>query len=376
MAGSIRRQGKDTWELNVNLGRDPVTRRRHRRFLTVRGKKSDAERALTAALAERDNGIDVSPGKITVGEYLKRWLRDYATHNVALTTMARYSGIVENHLIPALGGMRLRELRPAHIQAAYGRWLEKGLSARSVVQHHRILKEALSHAVKWQFLAHNPCNAVEPPRARRLEMRVLSPEELKRALAAADGSSYGALIHLAAMTGMRQGELLGLRWRDVDLESRVIHVQQTVQWLPGRGFVFGQPKTPRSRRAIALSVESVQRLRVHRQRCLEQRVLVGPGYKDSGLVFTTCVGTPISPTNLRRGWRGILDAAALDHVRFHDLRHTAATLMLMAGVHPKVVSERLGHATISITLDTYSHVLPDMQRDATEAVERLLAERS
>ncbi len=199
MAGSIRRQSKETWEVTVDLGRDPVTKQRRRRSFTVRGKKCDAERALTAALAQRDRGIDVSPANITVGEYLRRWLRDYATHNVAPSTLARYTGIVDHHLIPALGPIRLQELRPAHIQAAYARALaaggradgrQCGLAHRSVIQHHRVLREALRHAVEWQLLVTNPASAVRPPRAERHELRVLDAEEAAQLLVAAHGTSH------------------------------------------------------------------------------------------------------------------------------------------------------------------------------------------
>jgi integrase len=174
------------------------------------------------------------------------------------------------------------------------------------------------------------------------------------------------------MTGLRQGELLGLRWQDVNLDAGARHVQQTCQWLPGQGFIFRQPKTSRSCRAVALSPDTVQRVRQHRHRQLEERLLVGPAYQDHGLVFATPLGTPIDPSNLRRAWARIVKAAGLDHLRFHDLRHAHATLMLQQGTHPKVVSERLGHSGIGITLDIYSHVLPGIQAQAAAQLDGLV----
>jgi integrase len=367
MAGSIRRRGKRTWEVAIRLGKDPVTGGYRRRFMAVAGTKRDAERVLTEALHQRDTGINVDPGKLTVADYLRRWLRDYAAHNVAPSTLARYTGIVEHHLIAQLGGLRLRDLRPAHIQAAYGRALTAEgrvdgragpLSARTVIQHHRILREALSHAVEWQLLARDPTTGVRPPQAEHHEMRVLSPEEAR---------------HLA--TGARLGELLALRWQDLDLDGGMMRIMRTAQSIPGQGTVFSAPKTRRSARPVALSTDTVNVIREYRRVQLQQRLAVGPAYADDELVFASASGNPLSRGNVRTSFLRLTRKAGISGVRFHDLRHTAATLMLAAGVHPKIVSERLGHATISITLDTYSHVLPGMQREAANLLDVVLRTR-
>ena len=381
MAGYIRRRGKDRWQVTVDLGKDPTTGRRRRRFLPVRGTKRDAERALAEALHQRDTGIDVSPGKLTVADYLRRWLRDYAAQSVAASTLERYTGIVEHHLIPALGSLRLRDLRPAHIQATYGRALAAGgrvdgaaggLSPRTVLHHHRLLREALGHAVRWQLIARNPADAVTAPRPGRAEMRVLDSEQAGQLLEVAAGTPYYALIYLALATGARVGELLGLRWQDIDLDRRTLHITRSARRFAGQGVIFQETKTHRSRRPVALSPEMVALLREHRRSQAEQRLAVGPAYSDRGLVFASPTGQPVDGSNLRRAFRRILSDAGLPRLRFHDLRHTAATLMLRSGAHPKVVSERLGHATVSLTLDTYSHVLPDLQRDAAEALDGIL----
>jgi len=204
-------------------------------------------------------------------------------------------------------------------------------------------------------------------------LAALGPEEIRRLLVAAVATPYGALVHVAVMTGLRQGELLGLRWQDVDLDAGVLHVQQTVQWLPRQGFIFRQPKTGKSRRAVALSPDTVRRLRQHRGQRLEGSLTLGRVRQDDGLVFTTPLGTPIDPSNLRRTWLGILKGAGLGHLRFHDLRHAHATLMLRQGIHPKIVSERLGHSGVGITLDTYSHVLPGLQAEAAAQLDRLFS---
>jgi integrase len=382
MQGHIRKRGKNSWAVVVELGRDPTTGKRRQTWRSVKGSKREAEALLVQLLHQRDTGIDEPPGKISAGEYLQKWLRDYARANTAPKTYRCYEDVVRRHLIPGLGSIPLTKLRPQHIQAYYSQALQGGrldgqgsLSARTILRQHQVLHVALRHAVRWQLLASNPADAVEPPRPERHEIKALRVDEIRRLLEAADATPHGAVVHLAVATGMRQGELLGLRWRDVDLEAGALHVQQTCQWLPHQGFVFRQPKTQRSRRSVALSPETVRRLRQHRQRQLEERLFLGPAYQDSGLVFATVLGTPIDPSNLRRAWLGIVRTAGLDHMRFHDLRHAHATLLLQQGVHPKVVSERLGHSGVGITLDTYSHVLPDLQAQAAAQLDALLTGR-
>jgi integrase len=201
---------------------------------------------------------------------------------------------------------------------------------------------------------------------------MISAEQVRVLLSTVANSPYGAIIHTAAMTGLRRGELQGLRWQDVDLDAEIIHVRQAAQWLPHEGWSFRQPKTHRSRRPVALAPTTVKVLRERRRRQLEERLALGPAYRDHGLVFATPLGLPIDPSNLRRHWIRLVRSAGVPYLRFHDLRHIHATLMLLGGVHPKVVAERLGHSQVGITLDTYSHVLPHLQGQAADGLERLL----
>ena len=204
-------------------------------------------------------------------------------------------------------------------------------------------------------------------------MRALSANEVHDLLEACEDDQLGTLIFTAITTGMRLGELLGLRWSDLDLAVGSAHVVRSAQYLPATGITFRTPKTARSRRSVALSPSSVRELQDHRKRQVETRLAIGPGYADGNLVFARVDGQPLAPHSISRVFRALVKRTDLQKLRFHDLRHTAATLMLLADVHPKIVSERLGHATVSITLDTYSHVLPDMQREAAVAVDRVLA---
>jgi len=381
MPGHIRKRGKKSWAVVVDLGRDSVTGRRRQDWRSVKGTKKEAEAFLVQLLHERDQGNDIERTRLTVGQYLERWLSNYVAVNTAPATVVTYGSFVHRHLLPALGSIPLAKLRPQHIDAYYSRALKDGranggggLSATTVLHHHRVLREALQHAVRLQLIARNPADATEPPRPARHEVSALSQEDAQRLLEAADGTSHGSLVYLAIMTGLRKGELLGLRWQDVDLEGGVLYVRQALQRLGSEGITFRAPKTRGSGRAVALSPATVRRLRQHRQRQLEARLIAGLAYQDNGLVFATALGTPTDPANLRRAWGRIVKAAGLDGLRFHDLRHAHATLMLQQGVHPKVVSERLGHSGIRITMDTYSHVMPGLQAAAAEQLDGLFKE--
>ncbi|NIN67602.1 MAG: tyrosine-type recombinase/integrase, partial [Anaerolineae bacterium] len=306
-------------------------------------------------------------------EYLRQWLSTYAKPNTAPKTFSRYEQLVRVHLLPALGAIPLTKLRPLHVQDAYHGILEKGLSARTALQCHRVLREALQHAVKWHLLTHNPADAVEAPRAPRYEIPALASEQVQRVLAAADETAYGTLVHTALLTGLRLGELLGLRWQDVDLEAGTLQVRQTCQWLPRQGFIFRQPKSHNSIRSVSLSRATVERLRQHRVEQIEERLAAGMAHGPDRLVFANPVGQPVHPSSLRQAWKRLAQAAGLRHLRFHDLRHAHASLLLQQGVHPKIVSERLGHSGVHITLDTYSHVLPSLQAEAAKRLDDLLA---
>lgn len=372
MQGHIRERGKDVWEVSYELSPDPKTGRRRRRFFTVDGSYKDAQRALTAALHQRDTGFEVLPGRMTVAHFLQRWLSDYAATNVAPSTHARYRVAVTKHLIPHIGALQLAALRPVHVQSLQAVCLKEGLSPRTVVQHHRILSEALKHAVRWQLIPTNPAAAISPPRFEAREMRFLSQPQLRDLLDSARGSFLRPLVYLAVHTGARSGELLAIRWSDLDLQVGRLSIVRTAQRIPGSGIVFSAPKTHRSRRPITLSSEAIAMLREHRAVQNASRLALGPAFEDNDLVFCQPTGRPYEPGQISKAFGALVRTTDLPALRFHDLRHTAASLLLSAGVHPKVVSERLGHASVQITMDTYSHVLPDLQREAADAMDIIL----
>ncbi len=379
MQGYVRQRAKGTWTVAINLGPDPITGKRRQLTRTVRGPRREADALCIKLLHERDSGLHQSANRITVADYLKHWLAAYAEPNTAPRTYARYEEIVRVHLVPALGRYNLSRLRPAQIQSYYAAALKSGradrrggLSAQTVVHHHRVFREALQQAVKWQILARNPADAVTPPRPVRREMRFLNPKDIGRLLDACEDGDLRTLIFVALATGLREGELLALRWSDVDLKAGHLQVVRTIHYLGKDGLTFGEPKTRRSRRRVSLSKETARVLTLHRTRQLERRLLLGNAYAEGDLVFASEAGRPIRPYTIAPRFGRVVRAARLEHMRFHDLRHTSASLLLAAGIHPKVVSERLGHSTVNLTLDTYSHVLPGLQEQAAQSMDAYL----
>ena len=250
--------------------------------------------------------------------------------------------------------------------------VDSGLSGTTVVQAHRILHKALQDAVRWGVAWRNVASAVSPPKKSRREMLVLNAAELAVLLDAVGTSTFGHVIAAAAYTGMRRGELVGLQWRDIDLDRGTLSVQRSLQLVPRRGYVASEPKTSRSRRTITLGTTLVATFKRQRALQAENRLAAGPVWNEGGWVFTRPDGRPVDPTIVSRKFRSVVTELGLPPVRLHDLRHTHATLLLVQGVHPKVVQERLGHFSISITLDIYSHVLPGLQERAAAAFETAL----
>jgi len=366
--GSIfmRKEGLWVAEISLDDGR--------RKTLYAKTKAEAAEK-LRYVQRQIDEGSFVYDDSQTLGQYLRNWL---VTKQIEMRPSAfrRVEEHVRLRLVPALGQMRLTKLAPQQIQTVYTESLTQGLAPSTVRGMHFTLRNALETAVEQGTLSRNPAQAVKKPRQMRSEMQVLNAEQARALIEAARGERLEALYLLALHTGMRQGELLGLRWKDVHLDLNSLHITTTVSW-DSTGYHFGEPKTKRSRRRIALSPAIVGVLLAHRTRQVEERLKAGAAWQDHGLVFPTLLGTPQSPSNIRtRSMNRILTRAQLPLVRFHDLRHTAATLALSANVNPKIVSEMLGHSSVAFTLDTYSHVLPTMQTDAAAVMDRVLAVRA
>jgi integrase len=370
MRGHIKKRGKDSYSVVVSVGRDPGTGKYKYQWLTVQGTKRDAERRLSEVLHQLDSGSFVKPGKVTVAEYLGRWLEEYAKPNLSPRGYERYAGVVRRYLIPEMGNVQLTRLKPEHIQKHYSCLQSKGLSAGTVRYHHAVIHKALQTAVKWGMLGRNVADGVDAPRSRRNDMQTWDDFEVRHFLEAARSSPYYALFHTALFTGMRRSELLALQWRDIDLYE--IHVSRSLHQLRDGSYVFTQPKSAKSRRTIALSPSSVLTLMEHKEKQAGVQAVLGASLKQDDLVFSTGEGRPLRPNTITRAWAVMAKKAGVKPIRLHDARHTHASLMLKQGVHPKIVQERLGHASIQMTLDTYSHVAPGLQQAAAEAFDRVV----
>jgi integrase len=379
MRGSLRRRGDDSWEIRLSLGKSMTTGRWLQKSVTVHGTKKDADREMRKLLHSLANGTYVEPEKVTVGEFCERWLRDYIKPSGrAERTRRTYELIIRKHVTPVLGHIPLQRLTPAHLQRYYAdkrasgslgnSHQEKGtaLSATTVAHHHAVIHEALEHAMREGLISRNVAEASDPPKITRNEMKTWTSEDVRRFLAAAKGDRHYALFLAAITTGMRQGELLGLRWLDLDLEAGLATIQQSLN-RAGSTPVFGRPKTERSRRQIVLLPVLVEALRFLQVTQSAERLNAGNIYRDFGLVFTVPGGAPIAASNMyRRHFLPLLAKAGVPRIRFHDLRHTHATLLMIDGVNPKIVAERLGHTGVAITLDLYSHATTAMQQDAVD----------
>jgi integrase len=327
-----------------------------RKRRTVYGKtRKEVAAKIAKAISDREGGLTFDAKNLTVGKYLDSWLTDSVRDTVRLTTYQGYERIVRLHIRPALGGIKLDKLTPVHVRGLYRERLEAGLSPRMVQLVHVTLHKALKQAVNDGLVPRNVTEAVKSPRPVKKEMEPLGPAQARALLRAARGERLEALYALAVSTGMRQGELLGLKWEDVDLEAGTLQVRRTLSTATGGGVSFGAPKTAKSRRNIRVPKLALAALRRHRKAQLEERMKLCGLWQDYGLVFTTGVGTPISRADLiTRSFKPLLKKANLPDIRFHDLRHTCATLLLAKGVHAKLVQELLGHSTIAVTLERLS----------------------
>lgn len=372
MAGQINKRGDNTWLVRIFMGRD-AKGKRHYFNKTVRGTKKEAKKYLTAKLREQDLGVFVEASRETLNFYLDRWLETVARPRLREHTFNSYREWLARYVRQPLGERKMGDLKAAHIQAVYSTMLERGLQPRTIRYTHSILTSALKQAARWNIIARNPCELVELPRQKREEMKAFSPEEATRFLKAAREDKHGIVLAFALATGMRVNEYLALQWKDVDLQKGTATIQRVVVWRGGGGWYFSEPKTSKSRRTVPLPASLVARLAAHRREQAEHRMKLGGEYDNHDLVFATGKGTPIYYRNIAtRHFAPVLKRAGLQGFRLYDLRHSCATLLLSAGENPKVVSERLGHSSIVLTLDIYSHVLPDMQRAATEKLESLL----
>jgi integrase len=374
MKGHIRERSPGHWAIVVDV-RDPATGGRKRKWHSFRGSKREAQVECARLVAKLQTGICVDPSRMTVATYLEHWLNHMRAH-ISPRSLESYRELAAN-ILPLIGTTTISKLRPAEIAAMYARALETGrrdrsggLSPRTVYHMHVLLKSALAQAVKWEMLGRNPADAVKPPKVERRQMKVLDAEGAIALIEAARPRVLFMPVLLGILCGLRRGEVAALRWRDVCLETGQLFITASVEQT-NSSIRLKSPKSGRGR-VVALPVLAIEELRRHRLKQAEDLLRLGIRQSDETHVCLQPNYQPWAPRNLSGTFVRFIKASSLPRVRLHDLRHSHATHLLAANVHPKIVQERLGHANIGITMDIYSHVMPGMQNEAANRVDAVL----
>jgi integrase len=374
LKGHIRERTPGHWAIVIDL-RDPETGKRRRKWHSFHGTKRQAQDKCAQLISELNGGLYIEPAKITVGQFLDRWL-EHIKPLVSPRTHERYGELVTKNLKPLLGAVLLTKLRPMQISDAYAKALSggrrdgKGGLAPSTVRYlHVILKASMRQAVRWQILTRNPVEAVDPPRVERSAMRTYDIAQTADLIDATRGTRMTITVILAVLCGLRRGEIAALRWCNVNLEAAQLAVTESAEQTTA-GIRYKKPKSGKAR-TVALSARVVDELRGHRVQQAQELLILGVPLTDDTFVVAQADGSPLQPRTITHQWHQLLaNNKTLPRIRFHDLRHAHATHMLSSGVHPKIASERLGHSKVGITMDLYSHVMPGMQEDAAARVDR------
>lgn len=366
--GSIYQRADGRWTASVDLGIQ--NGRRKRKYLYGKTRRDVAE-LLKIALRDQQMGRTLASGRVTIGAFLDQWLSEIIKQRVRPGTFQGYESYVRLHLKPSIGHHQLSKLEPHHVQSMINLKLSTGLSARTVNYLRAILRSALNQALRWDLVVRNVATLVDPPRSKRFHCQPLTPEQVHKLLDTVRGNRMEALITVAIALGLRQGEALGLRWRDVDQNNGVIHIRHGIQKI-GKSWQFIEPKTDQSRRSINMPKVSIDVLVEHKTRQILERAAAGDRWQDWNLVFPSAIGTPQDNSNATHRFQDILKRAELPRQRFHDLRHFCASLLLAQHVDPRVVMEILGHSQISLTMNTFAHVMPVLQQESASLMDAIL----
>jgi integrase len=375
--GHIRERSPGRWAIILDA-RDSATGQRKRRWHSFQGTKRQAQIECARLISEIQRGASVDPTRETLAEFLERWL-EHMRGQVSPRSHERYAELARKNIIPLLGALTLTQLQPVHISKAYSKALadgrrdgQGGLSPRTVHHMHRVLRQAMQQAVAWQLLLRNPADMVKPPRVERRQMATLNADATIECIEAARGTSMFIPILLGLLCGLRRGEITALRWRAINFETAQLAVVASTEQTD-EGVREKETKSGKGR-SVALSAMVVAELRTHRAKQAEALLMLGVRLSDNHHVVCREDGAPLQPRSLSQAFRKFIRKHDLQRIRLHDLRHSAATHMLAAGVHPKIAQERLGHSSVAVTIDLYSHVLPGMQADAVSRVDAVLAD--
>ena len=363
--GSIyRRKSDGKWVGSITLENG------NRKVIYGKTQKEVQEK-MKVLLREQQQGLLVVSPNETVEQFLTQWVEDRKP-SVRIRTYERYEAFIRLHVVPVIGKIKMQQLNPQHIKGLYARKLKEGLSSTTVNTLHMMLHKAFDDAVKWSIVGRNVCDLVDVPQRTHYEIKPLTIEEAKHLLETAKDHPLEALFTLALTTGLRRGEILALKWSDINFEKKTVQIQRIFTRAPGQRYVETEPKTKKSNRSVKLTAKAVELLIKHKEHQLEAKSQAGSEWVENNLVFCTSLGTPINPTKLLERFKTLLKKTGLPHMRFHDLRHSVATILFAMNVHPKIVQELLGHNQISMTMDLFSHMLPGMQEDVIEKLENML----
>ena len=374
MNGSLRKRGDKSWELTIDLGRDASGKRR-RKFTSVKGTKAQAQQKLRELLSLSDKGIPVDTQKITFGQWLDKWMTDYAAHK-RQKTIERYEGLIQRHIAPYVGHVELTKLTPGDIQALEAKLLANGMAPKGVEMVHNVISGAYKYALRMEVAWRYPAKSVTPPKITRKEVEPPEIAKVKEILKLAEeeGHPLFPCFHLIAYTGLRRGEALGLRHQDLNLEAGTISIVQAISRSLHKGIIVQPTKTNAGRRMIDLDELTVGVLRAHLGKQLLSRMELEGAYQDNGLVFPGPLGEPMNPMAVTRAFQSFAKRLGLEGAKLHDLRHFHASVMLQNGQSLLLVSKRLGHASISTTSDVYGHLLPGWGKEAANAFAKAMKE--
>jgi integrase len=361
--GSLYQRSNGTWRARVYLD--------GKRLSFSSKTRQEAKAWLRKTIIQVETGLTFQSAKTTLKDYLENWLVNVKT-TLRPGTWYQYEMSCRVHILPSLWMIKLKDLNPGHFQALYNAKLKSGTGIRTIKVIHVVLHKALGQSVKLGMIGRNPTDAVTPPRYQPVEMKSYDESQVNQMLLAARGDRYEALYHLAVVSGMRQSELLALKWSDLDWQERTLKIQRQLKRRDLKAGYFTDPKTKAGKRCINLGAETIRKLRIHYEIQRLERGKAGDRWEENDLIFPSTIGTPLDQYNLLKRFRNLISKAGLPKIRFHDLRHTAASLMLNHGVPIIAVSRRLGHSKVSITLDTYAHLFPGVQSGAADLMDELV----
>lgn len=370
------KEKKKGFYFRIDVGKDPVTGKRKQASFGPFRTKTEAKKELLKIKNQVDNGSYFKESTEDFSMFMERWFNTSYKRTVEITTAKSREYVIRNHIMKYFQHKKINEITTFDIDSFYVDKLDSGYSGAYIRQMHNLLNQAFDQAVKWSLVKVNPVKNAKPPKVKSEEKITWTVDEVNRFLNLIKDSSMEIPYLLAIFTGMRRGEVLGLKWDDVDFENKKIRIKRSLCFVSGKGLIFKEPKTKKSKRQISISQHVVNVLKKHKQKQEFQKEKLGVQYQDNNLIVCTDDGKPLDPRNLLRQFYRLIEEANVPRISFHDLRHTHATILMQQGENPKVVSERLGHSRVGITLDLYSHVSDDLQEQAAEKFENALLKQS